>query len=59
MIADLIQRGRVVDPAIDHHVPNGFGIADVIQRVTTVPFGNLDRVFADFNIFGIAASVLF
>ncbi len=56
---EVIQAGVAYTPNDRITLKAQAGPVDVVQSVTVVPFGDIDRITSEFNIYSIAASVLF
>ncbi len=56
---EVVQAGLAYTPNDRITLKAQAGPADIVQTVTAVPFGNIDRITSDFEIFSLAASVLF
>ena len=56
---EVIQAGVAYTPNDRITLKAQVGPVDVVQSVTVVPFGDIDRITSEFNIYSIAASVLF
>ncbi|MCH8960136.1 MAG: hypothetical protein IH820_02085 [Bacteroidetes bacterium] len=56
---EVIQAGVAYTPNDRITFKAQAGPVDLVQTVTVVPFGDIDRITAEFNLFSIAASVLF